>query len=186
MRTRSPSASPTPTSPSTRRLHRVRCMLAACPNASVSPFTAAKISHLGLLPQGQPERYRRGAQQGGAGWTSRASAAARCRRVHGGLSQGDQHRLHQADERGLHLGRRYGEAGEGFLGEWLNPGGRGQGTGCVRGKGREAQLIHEERAARRFTKGARRNGGPFFAPLRALRSRGVGCLRSARLTARQS
>ena len=33
--------------------------VAACPNASVSLFTSAKISHLGLLPQGQPERYRR-------------------------------------------------------------------------------------------------------------------------------
>jgi succinate dehydrogenase / fumarate reductase, iron-sulfur subunit len=33
--------------------------VAACPNASASLFTSAKISHLGLLPQGQPERYRR-------------------------------------------------------------------------------------------------------------------------------
>jgi succinate dehydrogenase / fumarate reductase iron-sulfur subunit len=33
--------------------------VAACPNGSASLFTAAKISHLGLLPQGQPERYRR-------------------------------------------------------------------------------------------------------------------------------
>ena len=33
--------------------------VAACPNASASLFTAAKISHLGLLPQGQPERNRR-------------------------------------------------------------------------------------------------------------------------------
>ena len=33
--------------------------VAACPNASASLFTAAKISHLGDLPQGQPERYRR-------------------------------------------------------------------------------------------------------------------------------
>jgi succinate dehydrogenase / fumarate reductase, iron-sulfur subunit len=33
--------------------------VAACPNASASLFTAAKISHLGHLPQGQPERYRR-------------------------------------------------------------------------------------------------------------------------------
>src|SRR4051794_41206946 len=32
---------------------------AACPNGSASLFTAAKLSHLGLLPQGQPERYRR-------------------------------------------------------------------------------------------------------------------------------
>jgi succinate dehydrogenase / fumarate reductase iron-sulfur subunit len=33
--------------------------VAACPNASASLFTAAKVSHLGLLPQGQPERARR-------------------------------------------------------------------------------------------------------------------------------
>ena len=33
--------------------------VAACPNASASLFTAAKITHLGLLPQGQPERLRR-------------------------------------------------------------------------------------------------------------------------------
>ncbi|HZK79320.1 MAG TPA: succinate dehydrogenase/fumarate reductase iron-sulfur subunit [Gemmatimonadaceae bacterium] len=33
--------------------------VAACPNASASLFTAAKVSHLGHLPQGQPERYRR-------------------------------------------------------------------------------------------------------------------------------
>ncbi len=33
--------------------------VAACPNASASLFTAAKISHLGSLPQGQPERARR-------------------------------------------------------------------------------------------------------------------------------
>ncbi len=33
--------------------------VAACPNGSASLFTAAKITHLGLLPQGQPERHRR-------------------------------------------------------------------------------------------------------------------------------
>lgn len=33
--------------------------VAACPNAAASLFTSAKITHLGLLPQGQPERYRR-------------------------------------------------------------------------------------------------------------------------------
>ena len=32
---------------------------AACPNASAMLFTSAKISHLALLPQGQPERTRR-------------------------------------------------------------------------------------------------------------------------------
>jgi succinate dehydrogenase / fumarate reductase iron-sulfur subunit len=33
--------------------------VAACPNAAAALFTAAKISHLGLLPQGQPERHDR-------------------------------------------------------------------------------------------------------------------------------
>jgi succinate dehydrogenase / fumarate reductase iron-sulfur subunit len=33
--------------------------VAACPNASAMLFVAAKVSHLGLLPQGQPERHRR-------------------------------------------------------------------------------------------------------------------------------
>ena len=33
--------------------------VAACPNASASLFTAAKVAHLGSLPQGQPERKKR-------------------------------------------------------------------------------------------------------------------------------
>lgn len=33
--------------------------VAACPNAAAMLFTAAKVSHLGLLPQGQPERFKR-------------------------------------------------------------------------------------------------------------------------------
>ncbi|MCW2886755.1 MAG: succinate dehydrogenase and fumarate reductase iron-sulfur protein [Streptosporangiaceae bacterium] len=33
--------------------------VAACPNGSGMLFTAAKVTHLGLLPQGQPERYSR-------------------------------------------------------------------------------------------------------------------------------
>lgn len=33
--------------------------VAACPNASAALFTGAKITHLGVLPQGQPERYDR-------------------------------------------------------------------------------------------------------------------------------
>ncbi|MDG1875441.1 MAG: succinate dehydrogenase/fumarate reductase iron-sulfur subunit [Mariniblastus sp.] len=33
--------------------------VAACPNGSAMLFTAAKASHLGLLPQGQTERYSR-------------------------------------------------------------------------------------------------------------------------------
>ena len=33
--------------------------VAACPNASASLFVGAKLAHLSLLPQGQPERNRR-------------------------------------------------------------------------------------------------------------------------------
>lgn len=33
--------------------------VAACPNGSAMLFTAAKIAHLGYLPQGQTERYQR-------------------------------------------------------------------------------------------------------------------------------
>ena len=35
--------------------------VAACKNASAMLFTSAKVSHLNLLPQGQPERYQRAA-----------------------------------------------------------------------------------------------------------------------------
>ncbi|MEM7448582.1 MAG: succinate dehydrogenase/fumarate reductase iron-sulfur subunit [Myxococcota bacterium] len=33
--------------------------VAACPNASSSLFVSAKVAHLGVLPQGQPERFDR-------------------------------------------------------------------------------------------------------------------------------
>jgi succinate dehydrogenase / fumarate reductase iron-sulfur subunit len=33
--------------------------VAQCPNGAAHLFTSAKVSHLGLLPQGQPERYER-------------------------------------------------------------------------------------------------------------------------------
>jgi succinate dehydrogenase / fumarate reductase, iron-sulfur subunit len=33
--------------------------VAMCPNSSAALFASAKISHLALLPQGQPERFRR-------------------------------------------------------------------------------------------------------------------------------
>ena len=40
---------------------RIGCgaCVAACPNAAAALFTGAKISHLGMLPQGQAERSRR-------------------------------------------------------------------------------------------------------------------------------
>lgn len=33
--------------------------MAACPNGAANLFTAAKVSHLNLLPQGQAERWSR-------------------------------------------------------------------------------------------------------------------------------
>ncbi|MFQ5767402.1 MAG: 4Fe-4S dicluster domain-containing protein, partial [Acidobacteriota bacterium] len=36
--------------------------VAQCPNAAAQLFTAAKLAHLGLVPQGQPERLRRTAR----------------------------------------------------------------------------------------------------------------------------
>jgi succinate dehydrogenase / fumarate reductase iron-sulfur subunit len=33
--------------------------VAQCPNGAAHLFTSAKVSHLGMLPQGQPERYER-------------------------------------------------------------------------------------------------------------------------------
>ena len=36
--------------------------VAVCKNAAAHLFTSAKITHLGLLPQGEPERYRRAAR----------------------------------------------------------------------------------------------------------------------------
>ena len=36
------------------------CLLyTSCPNASAMLFTSAKVTHLGLLPQGKPENYKR-------------------------------------------------------------------------------------------------------------------------------
>ncbi len=55
---------PIPKDNADRAMDAAQCIgcgacVAACPNGSAMLFTAAKISHLALLPQGQPERYRR-------------------------------------------------------------------------------------------------------------------------------
>ncbi|MEB3352189.1 MAG: succinate dehydrogenase/fumarate reductase iron-sulfur subunit, partial [Cyanobacteriota bacterium] len=58
--------------------------VASCPNASASLFVAAKLAHLALLPQGQPERQRRRrqllAQMGAEGFGS-CSNALECEAV---------------------------------------------------------------------------------------------------------
>jgi succinate dehydrogenase / fumarate reductase iron-sulfur subunit len=58
------NAAPVPKPDADRAMDAAQCIgcgacVAACPNASAMLFTAAKVSHLGLLPQGQPERHRR-------------------------------------------------------------------------------------------------------------------------------
>ena len=58
------NAIPVPKENADRAMDAAACIgcgacVAACPNASAALFTAAKISHLGLLPQGQAERSRR-------------------------------------------------------------------------------------------------------------------------------
>ncbi len=40
-------------------MHWLRRLRGRLQNASAMLFVAAKVSHLGLLPQGQPERFRR-------------------------------------------------------------------------------------------------------------------------------
>jgi succinate dehydrogenase / fumarate reductase iron-sulfur subunit len=58
------NAIPVPKDDADRAMDAAACIgcgacVAACPNGSASLFTAAKVSHLGLLPQGQSERDRR-------------------------------------------------------------------------------------------------------------------------------
>lgn len=58
------NALPVPKADSDRAFDYAACIgcgacVAACPNASASLFTAAKVAHLSLLPQGHPERQQR-------------------------------------------------------------------------------------------------------------------------------
>jgi succinate dehydrogenase / fumarate reductase iron-sulfur subunit len=58
------NAIPVPKENSDRAMDAAACIgcgacVAACPNAAAALFTGAKISHLNLLPQGQPEKERR-------------------------------------------------------------------------------------------------------------------------------
>ena len=58
------NAIPVPKTDADRAMDAAACIgcgacVAACPNASAMLFTSAKVAHLGLLPQGQPERDER-------------------------------------------------------------------------------------------------------------------------------
>ena len=69
--------------------------VAACPNSAAQLFTAAKLSHLNLLPQGQPERYTRVVGDG-RGDGALVRLVHEPRRVRGGVPEGDLDRLHRA------------------------------------------------------------------------------------------
>ncbi len=58
------NAIPVPKDQAERAMDAAACIgcgacVAACPNAAAALFTGAKIAHLGLLPQGEPERHAR-------------------------------------------------------------------------------------------------------------------------------
>lgn len=75
------NALPVPRATAERALDAAACIgcgacVAACPNGAAALFVGAKLTHLALLPQGQPERARRG----------RALVAAADREGFGGCS----------------------------------------------------------------------------------------------------
>jgi succinate dehydrogenase / fumarate reductase iron-sulfur subunit len=58
------NSQPVPKPASDEAMNAAACIgcgacVAACPNAAAMLFTGAKVAHLGLLPQGQPERWER-------------------------------------------------------------------------------------------------------------------------------
>jgi succinate dehydrogenase / fumarate reductase iron-sulfur subunit len=84
------NAIPVPKESAERAMDAAACIgcgacVAACPNASAMLFTAAKIAHLGLLPQGQAERPDRALRMvaamdeaGFGGCTNHAECEAAC------------------------------------------------------------------------------------------------------------
>jgi succinate dehydrogenase / fumarate reductase iron-sulfur subunit len=84
------NAVPVPKSKADAAMDAAACIgcgacIAACPNASAMLFVGAKISHLALLPQGQPERWSRAEsmvaamdQEGFGGCTNVTECSAVC------------------------------------------------------------------------------------------------------------
>ena len=79
--------------------------VAACPNASASLFTGAKISHLGLLPQGQPERDSRALRMVRADEPGRLRPVHEYRRMRGGLPEGNSPGGDRPDESAILSGK---------------------------------------------------------------------------------
>ena len=70
--------------------------VAACPNGSGMLFTAAKVTHLGVLPQGQPERDSRVLDMVAAARRRGLRRLHQHRRVHRGLPEGDPAGRHRS------------------------------------------------------------------------------------------
>ena len=68
------------------------------PTARRRCSSGAKVSHLGRLPQGQPERARRGARAGGRGGPRGLRRLLEPRRVRGGVPEGHRARRDRPDE----------------------------------------------------------------------------------------
>ena len=81
--TRPPASAAAPASPRARTRRRT-CS------------SSAKISHLALLPQGQPERHRRASRDGRADGRRRVRQLLERGRVRGGLPEGDSDLQHRA------------------------------------------------------------------------------------------
>ena len=103
------NAIPVPKENAERAMDAAACIgcgacVAVCPNASAALFTGAKIAHLGLLPQGQPEREQRAVAMVAQAQHGSLRQLHEHRRVRSGLPQGDQARSDRAHESGLHQG----------------------------------------------------------------------------------
>ncbi|HWP36880.1 MAG TPA: succinate dehydrogenase/fumarate reductase iron-sulfur subunit [Gemmatimonadales bacterium] len=84
------NAVPVPKGHADRAMDAAACIgcgacVAACPNASAMLFAAAKVAHLALLPQGQPERHsrvlamvQRMDEEGFGGCTNHGACEAAC------------------------------------------------------------------------------------------------------------
>ena len=72
--------------------------VAACPNAAAMLFTAAKITHLNSLPQGQPQRYQRTADMVAAMSEEALRKLHESWRVRGRVPQENSDRVYRTDE----------------------------------------------------------------------------------------
>ena len=72
--------------------------VAACPNGAAMLFTGAKVTHLNLLPQGQPERFHRARSHGPPDGRRGLRRLHQPRRVPGRLPAGDLDQGHRRAE----------------------------------------------------------------------------------------